>query len=210
MRIRSLVLVRAIGLGCAALTAGAAVAFAQMPASPGTPPAQQIATPAQSQGCTSYDRIPAQSSSHLANRSTLGYWDRHFLHRVAKLGFEEEEVSRIVSQSRTPSPVRDFAADLVAAHEKIRADLAVLASQKGVILPAEEKDLKPWVEKKPKTLEADYLKRVQRAHKTMIALFERAALSDDADIVAFANRYLSDLRQDYTKAEALKAQLQPS
>jgi len=185
----------------AAFTLGTS-ASAQMPTTPGSPDSSS-----DNQG-----RANKQNSHSMATSddTKLKYGDRHFIERVAKMNTEEVDVSRIASQNATNPQVRDFANEMVTAHEKVASALTTLAASKGVTLDNEKENTKKWMDKKANELDEDYVKRMESAHKTMIDLFEKAAKSDDSDVATFANTYLPDLRMHYSKAESIKGQVKKS
>lgn len=69
-----------------------------------------------------------------------------------------------------------------------------LATSKGVSLPAAEEasTMETWSQRKD--FDHDYLQEMAVDHRTTVALFEKAAQSDDPEIAAFAHRTLPTLR----------------
>ena len=140
-------------------------------------------------------------------KTPLKYSDRHFIERTMKMNTEEVNVSQIVAQSGATPQVREFASEMVMAHQKVASELGSLASKKNIEVPSKEEDTKKWAQKKQSDLDEDYVKHMISAHKTLIDLFEKAAKSNDADVASFASKYLPDLRTHYTEAETLKSQV---
>lgn len=176
------------------------VSLAQMPTAPNTGESQ---TGSKSPGNASTNPSIGTNGDTKVKSS-----DRRFLDRVVKLNAEEVDVSRIVSQNATDPQVRKFAMEMVNAHEKVASELTALASSKGVALPNERDNTKKWTEKKSRDVDENYVKLMNRAHKTMLGLFEKAAKSDDSEIAAFANKYLPDIHEYYYKSETLKSQIE--
>ncbi len=171
-----------------------------------TPYGPVAATPDQIHSSGSANRDPASPVAS-ADDSTLAYSDRRFVKRAAELGAEEVAISQFVSRAATDPRVHQFATEMVSAHEKVNGELAGLASRKGVTLAHENESLSRWTKKDPKSLAADFVSEMESAHEKLINLFEKAARSDDADVSAFASKYLPDLRRHYTMARELKKAL---
>ncbi len=175
-----------------------AAVSAQTGASPDTP-----GTPMPGQDKTGANRSPS-SVTATSDETTVGYSDRRFMKRAAEMGTEEVAVSQIVARATTDSRVRAFATQMVSSHEKVNDELAGLASRKGLQLANEHESMTRWTKEDPKSLATDYVSHMESAHEKLINLFEKAAQSDDADISAFAAKYLPDLRRHYTMVRELK------
>ncbi len=178
----------------AAIVVGVSAAAAQTGTSPYPAPSQE--KPGTDRGT----KTVAASS----DETTLGYSDRRFVKRAAELGTEEVAVSQIVARAPIDSRVRDFATEMVSSHEKVNDELAGLASRKGMQLANDHESMSRWTKEDPKSLATDYVSHMESAHEKLINLFEKAAQSDDADISAFATKYLPDLRKHYTMVRELR------
>lgn len=181
-----------------ALLFSAAAAFAETPYDPGKPTSPPM-------GERENADTPSQAG---ATESSLGHSDRHFIMKAAKMGQEEVDISRVAAQNASNPQVRDFANQLVTQHEQANAELAELASRKGVALSNETSSLRRWQTKSAQDLDKDYLKTMVSDHEDAIDLFEKAAKSEDADVAAFARKYLPTLQEHYTQAKNLRKQIE--
>ncbi len=140
----------------------------------------------------------------LTHAAELDRADRHFLEKAAKSGMKEVTVSQEALPHLTSPSARDFANMVIADHTKANAELATLAASKGVTLPTEnERVAKKWANN-TKDVDDEYLATMVDDHKDAVDLFEKAAKSKDADIAAFAQKYLPTLREHLATAKSDK------
>ncbi len=134
----------------------------------------------------------------------LKHSDKVFIEKAAKAGQAELQISQIAAERATNSQIREYAHMLVNDHRQMNNDLATLASAKGVTLPAADSKSEKWSGKKPTEFDKDYVDEMADAHEDAISLFEKAAKSEDADVAAFAQKYLPKLQAHYTAARDFK------
>ncbi len=134
----------------------------------------------------------------------LKHSDKAFIEKAAKAGQTEVQVSQIATERATNPSIKDFAQMVVSDHTQMNNELSALAATKGVALPATDAKIDKWSAKKATEFDKDYVKEMVEAHEDAVSLFEKAAKSEDADIAAFAQKYLPKLQAHYTAAKDLK------
>lgn len=149
--------------------------------------------------------VAAQNRA-LAEHSQLARSDRHFVEKVAQIGLDEVSISQIAVERASREEVRAFARDLINDHEKANADLSLLASNKGLVLPVAEKDnLNHWAKKTGKDFDEDYLEKIISGHKDVVDMMEsRATKAEDSDVAAYARNHLASMQEHLRKAKELK------
>lgn len=152
---------------------------------------------------------PAASS---AAASRLAREDASFLKQAAQNGHTEVEGSKLAATKATTEPVKTFAQKMIDDHTKTHAELAALASSKGVDVPSE-----PSVAQKAKLKllsaadGADFDRRYAdmlgvKAHEDTVKLFQKAASgARDPEVKAFAAKTLPALKEHLEMARKLKA-----
>lgn len=131
--------------------------------------------------------------------------DRRFVDKLAKLGAEEVALSRLATTQAARPDIRNFAQELVTAHEKVNAELSKLASSKGLMLPTDETNLAKWSKKSAKDFDEDYLEKMIDAHEDSVDLLSsHADKSDDPELAAFARMHLPAMQEHLQKAKDLK------
>lgn len=137
--------------------------------------------------------------------SQLEREDRNFIMKAAKLGAEEVNLSRMAAQRASNPQVKSFAQQLANDHEQANRELTELATRKGVTLSDREKDYNDWSKKGASEFDEDYVKKMRSAHKDAVDLYEDAAREcKDAEVVAYARKYLPKLQAHLRHAEQLK------
>jgi putative membrane protein len=138
--------------------------------------------------------------------------DSVFLVQAAQNGQAELQVSRLALEKTQNSEVKTFAQRMLDEHTAWAAELAALASAKGVRLPeeasaAQKGDISQLATSDSFHFDQRYAEAMGvHAHEETIALFRRAANdADDADIRAFAARMLPTLQLHLQMARGLKA-----
>ncbi|ACB73331.1 DUF4142 domain-containing protein [Opitutus terrae] len=135
----------------------------------------------------------------------LSRGDRRFVDKLAKLGMEEVALSKLATTQAARPDIRNFAQELVAAHEKVNAELSKLASSKGLMLPTDETNLAKWSKKSAKDFDEDYLEKMIDAHEDSIDLLSsHAEKSDDAELASFARMHLPAMQEHLQTAKNLK------
>jgi putative membrane protein len=134
----------------------------------------------------------------------LKHSDRAFIEKAAKNGQAEVQISQIATERASNPDVKSFAQMVVSDHQQLNTELAALAATKGVTLPANDVKLSRWTDKKSTEFDKDYVKEMADQHDDSVSLFEKAAKSEDADIAAFAQKYLPKLQAHLTAAKSFK------
>jgi putative membrane protein len=131
--------------------------------------------------------------------------DRDFFEKAAKASRAEVEISRVAAARSTNPEVRRFAQMMIEDHEVASEELAVLASSKGVTLPAKETQPSKWEKHDAKSFDKDYINKMVSDHEDVVKLFEKQAKNgDDLDAVAFARKHLAKMQHHLQQAVDLK------
>lgn len=138
--------------------------------------------------------------------SQLSHGDKRFVEKVAKISMEEVTLSRLAAERASREDVREFAQQLVAEHEKANADLSMLASNKGLVLPVADKThLASWEKKKGKDFDEDYLEKIIAGHKDAVdAMESNATKAEDSDVATYSRTHLAAMQEHLRKAQDLK------
>ena len=134
--------------------------------------------------------------------------DKTFFEKAAMSGMKEVSVSQSVLNNLTNPEVRAFAQMMVSDHSNANAELMMLASSKGVSLPAKDttKLSEKW-SKKTGNLDKDYIEEMVSDHKDSVDLFEKGSRSQDAEVSAFAQKTLPKLQHHLEMAKDLEKKL---
>lgn len=135
--------------------------------------------------------------------------DKSFITDVAHGNYGEIAAAQAATRSSNAA-VRDFGLKMIKDHSAMNNELAVLATKKGIEPPtdagvtnsAENAYLKllPGT-----TFDSQYASRQVSDHKAVLqALQTEAANTQDADLRAFAKKYIPVVQQHLTAAEALE------
>ena len=145
----------------------------------------------------------------MAAELALDKYDSKFLITASQAGNLEIHSSEI-AQKRLLAPEEiSFAKKIVADHTAMAHELEALASKKGVTLP---KDIDEKGQKKMDALSATketafaeaYVDSQVSAHKEAVSIFKDAAENaKDADVRAFATKYIPTLNQHLDAAKTL-------
>ena len=137
---------RAAGISAVAfLSVGLGLATANAQNSQAMPPSQSPTTPdnANNSPVTPSDArdgtdptMSHATATSKANADSLGWSDRHFLHKAAKGSEEEVTLAQLAEQRSNNTQVKQLAQELISDHEKMNRSLHDLAQQKGVKLPS--------------------------------------------------------------------------
>lgn len=130
--------------------------------------------------------------------------DKNFVEKVAKLSMEEAEISRVAAERTSNPRVRAFAEAMGADHAAMSKELSLIASDKGVVLPAKDTIGEKWLKRDAKSFDVDYLKKMVSDHEDTVQLFQKQARDGhDADLVAFARKHLAALQHHLQEASDL-------
>lgn len=131
-----------------------------------------------------------------------------FVQQAAQTGLTEIEAAKVaLARSQDPG-VRSFAQRMVRDHVKSNAELASLASSKGIDSPkeldAQHQGMLDEITSKTGTdFDRSYSQHMSMGHIKAVALFEAAANSPDPAISGFAKKTLPTLREHQKLAEKL-------
>lgn len=133
-----------------------------------------------------------------------------FVDEVSAKGIAEVENAKLALEKSTSTDIKAFAKKMITDHSKANIELAGIASRKNLDV-ADDAELSA----KAKTLilelrdgqsfDEAYANNQVEAHKTVIELLERAAISNDADLAAFAKENLPTLQKHLKEAKELAA-----
>lgn len=133
-----------------------------------------------------------------------------FVDEVSAKGIAEVENAKLALEKSTSADVKAFAKKMITDHSAANIELAGIASRKKLDV-SDDAELSA----KAKTLilelrdgesfDEAYANNQVEAHKNVIELFERAAISNDADLAAFAKETLPKLHHHLKEAKELAA-----
>lgn len=131
-----------------------------------------------------------------------------FVEEVSAKGIAEVESAKMAQQKSTSADIKAFAQKMVADHSAVNAELAGIASRKNLEVSDEaelaNKAKKFMLEQRDgESFDEAYTKNQVSAHEDTIELFQRASISDDVEIAAFANKTLPTLKQHLVTAKEL-------
>jgi putative membrane protein len=137
--------------------------------------------------------------------------DQEFMNFAAVSGLFEIQSSQLATQRATTPDVVDFANHMLTDHSTQDQELKALAAQKNIALPATLTQDKQTIVNRLNGLsgtafEKDYMNAQVQSHEETVANFEKASNeAKDADIKAFAAKYLPALRMHLEEARATRA-----
>lgn len=138
----------------------------------------------------------------------LKHVDRDFFEKAAKASMSEVEISRVAAMRSTNPDVKQFAQMMIADHGGASDELALVASSKGVSLPAKDMHPNRWEKHDAKDFDKDYINKMVSDHEDVVKLFEKQAKDgNDPEAVAFARKYLPKLQHHLQAATDLKRML---
>lgn len=134
--------------------------------------------------------------------------DRNFFEKAAKASMTEVEISQ-VAVARTSNPeVKRFAQMMIDDHGSASEELARLAANKGVSLPAKDTHPNRWEKHSANTFDRDYIDKMVSDHEDAVKLFAKQATDgNDPEAVAFARKHLTKLQHHLQKATDLQRML---
>lgn len=130
-----------------------------------------------------------------------------FVDEVSAGSIAEIENAKLALEKSTSADVRTFAQKMITDHTAVKTELAAIASKKNLKLSTDEqliaKAKKLALEMRDDSFDKAYAENQVTAHENTIKLFERASISDDAEIAAFAKKTLPTLKEHLTLAKNL-------
>ncbi len=133
-----------------------------------------------------------------------------FVEEVSAKGIAEVESAKMAQQKSTAVDIKAFAQTMITDHTAANAELAVIASRKNLEVSDEaamtNKAKKFMLEQRDgESFDKAYAKNQVAAHEDIIELFQRATISDDVEIAAFATKTLPTLQHHLKMAKELAA-----
>lgn len=130
--------------------------------------------------------------------------DKNFVEKVARISLEQVEISRVAAERSSNPRVRALAEAMAADHAAMSKELNLIASDKGVVLPAKDNIGDKWHKRDAKSFDLDYLKKMVSDHEETLEQFQKQARDGhDAELVAFARKHLSALQHHLQEASDL-------
>lgn len=129
-----------------------------------------------------------------------------FILDAGAAGMKEVELGKIAEKKAVNQGVKAFATMMVNDHTKANADLKTLAASRNVTLAAGADAATAATELKKLTgtaFDLAYAKMMTADHSKVVDLFEMASKSSDAEVKAYASKYLPTLKAHLTQVTAL-------
>jgi putative membrane protein len=193
----------ALGLGLA-LTA-ALSARAQTTAD-GTPPAPTTAT---SSAMPTPDASSPAATADMSDNGKVPHGDKAFILDVAEGSNQEVALSQLAATNAGSQDVKDFALMMIRDHGMLNAQLADLATSKGVdisdaVAKGQKKGVAGLEKKQGADFDKAYLHDMVEGHdKTVKAFTKESAKGKDADVQAFATKNLPTIQMHDDHAHSL-------
>lgn len=133
-----------------------------------------------------------------------------FVEEVSAKGIAEVESAKLALEKSKSADVQAFAKKMISDHSAANRELTGIATRKNLEV-SDEAELTTKAKKFVLELRDDqsfdeaYANNQVEAHEDTIELFERAAISDDAELAAFAKQTLPKLKQHLQMANTLAA-----
>lgn len=151
---------------------------------------------------------PLSSETAKDNRGKVDKRDARFVAEVLKINDNEGVIAKLVAERAITREVGDLARQLASDLDASTRELRSIAEKKGIPLPdprSEAGDLKYWNEKDPKTLDADYLKRVKDVLDELADHYRKTTeKSSDPELVAFAKKLLAAVGEQRRRADQVR------
>ena len=144
-----------------------------------------------------------------AATSALSAADAQFLQEAAAAGLAEVDMGHMAAERAGRTEVKSFGQRMVDDHNQANAELATLASRKGVTLPAEtpaaaHTDMQSLSNMSGADFDKSYTKMMVSEHQKAVALFQRASESStDPEIKAWASKVLPTLKAHLSTVKRL-------
>jgi putative membrane protein len=133
-----------------------------------------------------------------------------FVDEVSAKGIAEVESAKVALEKSSSADVRSFAQKMITDHSAANLKLAGIARQKKLEVSTEAElttKAKKFVleQRDGESFDEAYANNQVSAHEETIELFQQAAISDDAEIAAFAKETLPKLQHHLKLAKELAA-----
>jgi putative membrane protein len=153
-----------------------------------------------------------QSAAQAQATPSLSTTDASFINAIGKGGIAETELGRLAQSHATRAEVRDFGAQMVADHTKAGNELATLAQGKRMTPPADmDLNHKAIYDRLSATsgteFDRAYMETQVQDHTAVVSAFEDEITNgSDADVKAFAQKYLPVVQHHLDVARTVAAQ----
>jgi putative membrane protein len=172
-----------------------------------TPPPAQPAAPAPKE-TSKPATAPAAMAPGLSKPTTLAAVDKKFIENAAQGGMAEVKLGQLAAQKASDPQVKQFAEKMVADHSKANDKLKKIASDKGVILPAdtttaEKREYDKLSKMTGAAFDREYMKHALTDHKKDASEFKSATrLVRDPDLKQFATETLPTVEEHLALAKS--------
>ncbi|HEY0160157.1 MAG TPA: DUF4142 domain-containing protein [Thermoanaerobaculia bacterium] len=193
---------RWIVAGCVALLA--ACGGENTSGTPETETTGSVQSPQQTSSATA--TTTGASGGTISNTSNE---DKTFVTSAGMAGLAEVQYANLALQKSENAEVRAFAQRMVTDHGTSNAELAQLATVKGLVLPTElagkhQQGLEHLQSLGGAEFDRAYMQHMVGDHQEAVTLFQTGSTSaTDADIKAFATKNLPILQQHLTQAQGI-------
>lgn len=139
--------------------------------------------------------------------------DKEFVSNAGMAGLAEVQMANLALQKAQSADVKAFAQRMVTDHSKSNAELAQLATTKGLALPTElggehKAGLEHLTTLSGAAFDRAYMQHMVEDHRKAVSLFETAQTSvQDPDIKGYADKTLPVLREHRTLAEEVSGKM---
>jgi putative membrane protein len=133
-----------------------------------------------------------------------------FIDEVSAKGVAEIESATLALEKSTSTDIKAFAQKMITAHAASNVELAAIASRKNLEV-ADEAELTAKAKKvilefrDGQSFDKAYADNQVEIHKSVIELYQRAAVSADVEIATYAKQNLPKLEEHLKKAKELAA-----
>ena len=167
-------------------------------------------------GQSAQETTPASATTTGSSGGTLSAMspeDKEFVVKAGTGGLYEVQTGNLALQNAASADVKAFAQRMVTDHGKANAELAQLATTKGVALATELDGPEQSAYEHLSTLsgaefDKAYMQHMVEDHNKAVADFDKASTSAaDADLKAWAGKTLPALREHQTMAKDIAAKM---
>ncbi|HKS40192.1 MAG TPA: DUF4142 domain-containing protein [Blastocatellia bacterium] len=146
------------------------------------------------------------------NASMLSSSDKKFVMETAQDGMMEVELAKLAVDKASSEEVKQYAQRLVDDHTKANGELTQLASQKGVMVPQDEKAMMKSKDKLSKlsgaAFDREFMNLMVKDHTKAVKEFEDASTkSKDTDLKDWAAKTLPTLREHLQMARDINTKV---
>ena len=162
---------------------------------------------------SSMKKDPAkQDSMKKDNASMLSSSDKKFIMETGQGGMMEVELAKLAVEKASNEEVKQYAQRLVDDHTKANDELTQLASQKGVMIPHDEKAMMKGKDKLSKLsgaeFDREFMSMMIKDHAKEVKEFEDVSnKAKDTDVKGWAAKTLPTLREHLQMARDINSKV---